>query len=250
MENSLSVLLGRAPGPVARGRGIDDLALPPVPAGLPSDLLRRRPDLREAEQRMIAANERIGVAMTGAYPRLSLTAVLGLASDDLSTLATSDAGLWSVAAGLTGPIFTAGRVRSEVEAASAVERQAVEGYLLAILTALRESEDALVTRSTTIDEAEAQRRQTEALAQYADLANRRYDNGYVGYLEVLDAERDLFDAELNRVRLRASLCAALVGIYKAFGGGWVSLAEAAADDAGGGGSTSEVDPTTGRDPEE
>lgn len=238
LENALSVLLGRPPGPIARGLDIDALAAPPIPAGLPSDLLRRRPDLREAEQRLIAATERVGVAVADFYPRFSLTASLGLASDELSQLFTASAGTYSLAAGVLGPIFTAGLLENQLGVAEASERQALETYRAAVLTALREAEDALVTRSTTAEESAAQSRRVDALAQYAGLADQRYDNGFVGYLEVLDAERDLFDAELERVRLRASLLGSVVGVYKAFGGGWVEIAERRAvastgDHAGG-----------------
>lgn len=225
LENSLSTLLGRPPGAIERGSTIETLALPPVPAGLPSDVLLQRPDVRAAEQQMIAANERVGVAVAEFYPSFSLTGLLGFASDDLSNLFTSSAGVSNIAGGVLGPLFTAGFLENQLEAAEAGERGAIESYRSAVLTALRESEDALVTRSTTIDEAAAQSRQVDALALYADLAQRRYDNGFVGYLEVLDAERNLFDAQLSRIRLRGSLYASVIGMYKAFGGGWVSLAE-------------------------
>lgn len=226
LENALSVLLGRPPGEIPRGRSIHELAVPPVPSGLPSDLLRRRPDLREQEQRLIAANERVGVAVASFYPRFALTGSLGVASDELSNLFSASAVTGSVAGGVTAPLFTAGLLENQLEAAKAVERQLIGQYRLSVLNAIREAEDALITRSTAIDEADAQARQTKALAQYAKLAKQRYDNGFVGYLEVLDAERDLFDAELNRVRRTASIYASLVGIYSAFGGGWVEIAEA------------------------
>lgn len=225
LENSLSVLLGRAPGPIERGLTIDAMHLPDIPAGLPSDVLQQRPDVLGAEYRLRAANERIGAAIAEYYPRVSLTGALGVASDDLSSLASSSATIYDIAAGVTGPLFTAGRIEGQVEAAEAIERQALNEYLGAVLTALRESEDALVTRSTTREEIASQSRQVEALDTYATLARQRYDNGYVGYLEVLDAERTLFDAELQQVQLRANLYASAIGVYKAFGGGWVDLAE-------------------------
>ncbi len=225
LENALSVLLGRPPGAIARGLGLDELGSPAIPSGLPSDLLLRRPDLREAEQRMIAANERVGAAVASFYPRIALTGAFGLASDELSDFFSASAATYSLAAGVAGPLFTAGFLENQLGVAEAVERQAVEGYRSAVLTALRESEDALVTVATARDEAEAQSRQVEALASYASLAKQRYDNGLVAYLSVLDAERDLFDAELQRARLRASALASSIGVYKAFGGGWVVLAE-------------------------
>lgn len=229
LENALSVLLGRTPGEVDRGKSLGSLRMPPIPAGLPSDLLLRRPDLREAEQRLIAANERVGVAVAEFYPRFSLTGALGVASDDLSRLFRSSATTSSLAAGVAGPLFTSGFLENQLGVAEARERQALESYRAAVLTALRESEDALVTVTTTDAEAEAQGRQVEALAEYASLAQLRYDNGFVPYISVLDAERDLFDAELQRARLRASVLASAIGVYKAFGGGWVQIAESMAD---------------------
>ncbi|MEM7755718.1 MAG: efflux transporter outer membrane subunit, partial [Planctomycetota bacterium] len=225
LENSLSVLLGRAPGPIQRGRAVGDLAFPPIPAGLPSDLLRQRPDLLAAEQDLIAANARIGAAIAEFYPRLSLTGLFGVASDDLSNIAMTSATLYDAAASVVGPIFTAGLLEGQVDAAEAAERGALAGYIQSILTALREAEDALITRSTTDAEAAAQSRQVDALRSYAGLARQRYDNGFVGYLEVLDADRDLFDAELQRVQLLANRYVAVINIYKAFGGGWVDVAD-------------------------
>ena len=229
IENALSVLLGRAPGPVTRGRTLADLTPPPIPAGLPSDLLRQRPDLRGAEQRLVSANARVGAAMAEFYPRLSLTGLLGVASDELSNLSSSSATLTQLAASVTGPIFTAGRLEGQVRAAEAVERQALDEFLQSTLTALREAEDALVSHDTARREILAQARQVEALAVYATLAERRYDNGYVGYLEVLDAKRSRFDAEIEQARLQASLSVSAINVYKAFGGGWVTIAEDAAD---------------------
>jgi multidrug efflux system outer membrane protein len=229
LENALSVLLGRPPGPVMRGADLADLTPPVVPAGLPSELLLRRPDLRAAEQNLIAANARVGAAVADFYPRFALTGSLGLASSDLSDLLSSPATTYTLAAGLTAPIFTAGLLENRLAVAEAVERQALDAYRGAVLTALREAEDALVTRATTADEAEAQARQVAQLARSADLAMRRYDNGFVGFLDVLDAERTLFDAKLQQARLRASLLVSAVGIYKAFGGGWVAIAESISD---------------------
>ncbi|MBX3383636.1 MAG: efflux transporter outer membrane subunit [Phycisphaeraceae bacterium] len=229
LENAISVLLGRAPGDVARGLPLAELATPPVPAGLPSDLLTRRPDLRAAEQNLVAANARVGAAIADFYPRFALTGAMGFASDDLGRLFTSPAGAYTIAAGVAGPLFTAGLLESRLQVSRAVEREALDTYRGAVLTALREAEDALITRAMLIEEVSGQSRQVEELTQYASLALKRYDNGYVGYLEVLDAERALFDAQLQQARLQASLLASSVGLYKAFGGGWVSIAESLAD---------------------
>ncbi|QDU71088.1 efflux transporter outer membrane subunit [Mucisphaera calidilacus] len=231
LENALSILLGRPPGDIDRGPSVEKLALPPVPEGLPAQVLERRPDIRAAEQNLVAANAAIGVAESAYFPTISLTGVLGIASDDLSNIATGDAILYQLAAQAAGPIFTAGRIESQVDAAQAVQQQALFTYYNALLNALLESENALVTHSTTRDETNAQARQVDALRTYATLAQKRYDNGYVSYVEVLDAERDLFDAELQQVRLNAELYASLIDIYRAFGGGWVDLADEAAQHA-------------------
>lgn len=229
VENALSVLLGRPPGDIERGAVLTGLSQPVVPAGLPSDLLRRRPDLRGAEQSMIAANERVGVAVASFYPSFNLTASLGVASGDLDDLFDSSASTYSLAAGIAGPLFTSGFLENQLAVAEAQELQAIEAYRGAVLTALREADDALITRTTSVDEFDALTRQVEELSRYAVLAQERYDNGFVAYIEVLDAERTLFDAELQKTQRQAALLASYIGIYKAFGGGWVEIAESIAD---------------------
>ena len=146
-ENALSILLGRNPGPIQRGLDIDQLVLPPVPAGVPSDVLARRPDIRLAEQNLIAANASIGVAKSAYFPSISLTAALGSVSTDLSDLFTGPAEVWSVAAPISLPIFSAGRIGGQVKAAEAFQKQALEGYQQTIQNAFRETEDALVGRA-------------------------------------------------------------------------------------------------------
>lgn len=229
LENSISVLLGRNPGPIARGKSIDELVLPLVPSGVPSELLVRRPDLRGAEQALIAANARIGEARAAYFPRISLTGLFGYASDDLSNLAMGSASIWSIGGELVGPIFTGGALKSQVRASEAVQRQALVGYLQTIQTAFREVEDALISTQKAREQIVAQDRKVDALMDYARLARKRYDNGYVSYIEVLDAERRLFDAELARVLIQNDVYSSLVSIYKAMGGGWVFRAEEAAD---------------------
>ncbi len=225
-ENALSVLLGRNPGPIARGQAADALRLPEVPAGLPSELLVRRPDIQAAEQALIAANARIGVARAHYLPRLSLTGLFGQASGELDSLFRSSANLWQIGADALGPIFTGGRLESGVAAAEAVQRQTLERYLDAIQTAFREVDDALVSVAKYRTELAARGRQVAALRTYAAKARLRYDEGYVSYIEVLDAERRLFDVELLHAQARADLYAALVSLYKAMGGGWIDTADA------------------------
>jgi multidrug efflux system outer membrane protein len=229
LENALSVLLGRNPGPVTRGRSSDTLALPPVPAGVPSDLLERRPDIRAAEQQLIAANALIGVARAQYFPRISLTGLFGYASDDLSDLLQDSSNVWSAGGGLLGPIFDGGRIAGDVRATEAAQRQAVLNYQNAILTALREVDDALIDHRKTREIVAAQERQLDALRTYAEFANLRYDEGQVSYIEVLDAERRLFDAELTNAVSSGDVFIALIDVYKAMGGGWVELAEQTAN---------------------
>ena len=225
LENALSILLGRNPGPIPRGRTLDELALPDVPAGLPSALLGQRPDIRGAEQDLIAANAQIGVAKSLYYPAISLTAAFGYSSADLSKLFKSPAQVWSVAAPVVAPIFTAGAIRGQVKLAEARQQELVVRYQQVIQTAFREVDDFLVEQKQTKPQLEAYGRRTEALREYARLAQLRFDNGYTSYLEVLDANRSLFDAELNYAQTKATLFRSFVNLYKAMGGGWVTEAD-------------------------
>jgi multidrug efflux system outer membrane protein len=224
-ENGISVLLGRNPGPIPRGKTIEQLTLPSIPAGLPSDLLARRPDILLAEQNLVAANARIGVARAAYYPAISLTGFFGVASTDLSNLFTGPAQIWSYSAPITMPIFTAGKIAGDVQAAEAIQRQALAGYRKAIQTAFREVDDALVDQARTREQLAAQDRQVQALAKYVELARLRFDNGYTSYLEVLDAERSLFSVQLSYTQNQGVLLQALINLYKAMGGGWVTEAD-------------------------
>uniref|UniRef100_A0A832EJ77 Efflux transporter outer membrane subunit n=1 Tax=Desulfacinum infernum TaxID=35837 RepID=A0A832EJ77_9BACT len=224
-ENALSLLLGRNPGPIVRGRRLDALAAPGVPSGLPSDLLERRPDIRQAEQALVAANARIGVAKSLYFPTIVLTGLFGSSSPELSDLFTGPMKIWSFTAPLTLPIFTAGRIKGQVQAAEAAQRQALYRYQAAIQNGFREVEDALVDRVKFEEQLQALGEQVQALRRYARLALLRYDEGYASYVEVLDAERSLFNAELTYAAVQGSRLNAFVNIYKAMGGGWVEAAE-------------------------
>jgi multidrug efflux system outer membrane protein len=223
-ENALSVLLGRNPGPIARDRAIDKLALPQVPAGLPSELLERRPDLRQAEQALIAANARIGVAKAQFFPSISLTALLGTASASLSGLFQGAAKTWAWGGAVGQPIFTGGSLVSQLLVTEAQQKQALLQYQQAIQNAFREVSDALIDQAKTREQLAAQARQVEALRDYARLARLRYENGYTSYLEVTDAETKLFNAELQYTQAQGQLFFALINVYKAMGGGWVDEA--------------------------
>lgn len=224
-ENALSVLIGRNPAPIPRGKKIDDLVLPAVPAGLPSDLLAKRPDIRQAEQNLIAANARIGVAKSLYFPAISLTGSLGFTSTDLSSLFTSPARIWSWTAPLNAPIFTGGAIQGQVKSAEAIQQQVLLRYQQSIQTAFREVEDALIDQKRSREQLEIKAKQVESLRNYARIARLRFDNGYTSYIEVLDAERSLFNAELSHAQTKGVLFQALVNLYKAMGGGWIIEAD-------------------------
>jgi multidrug efflux system outer membrane protein len=225
LENALSILLGRNPGPIPRGKTLDELALPQVPAGLPSDLLGQRPDIRQAEQDLIAANAQIGVAKSLYYPAISLTAAFGYSSTDLSKLFRNPAQAWSIAAPVVAPIFTAGAIRGQVKLAEAQKQELVVRYQQVIQIAFREVDDSLVDQKQTKEQLEALARQVVALKDYARLAQVRFDEGYTSYLEVLDANRSLFNAELTHAQTKAVLFRSFVNLYKAMGGGWIVVAD-------------------------
>jgi len=224
-ENAINVLLGRNPGPVSRGKNFDDLKLPIIPEGLPSDLLERRPDIKQAEQNLISANAQIGVAKAAYFPAISLTGFCGFARSDFSDLFTGPANVWMYSAPITAPIFTAGRISSQVKVTEALQQQYLYQYQQTIQIAFREVNDSLADQNLTRKQLDALNQRVSSLRTYADLARLRFDNGYSSYIEVLDAERSLFDVELSYVQTQGTLFQALINLYKAMGGGWVTEAE-------------------------
>ena len=224
-EDALSILLGHNPGDIARDRELDDLALPAVPAGLPSELLERRPDLRQAEQDLIAANALIGAARALYFPSISLTGLFGSASTRFSSLFTGPARVWSYAGAVTLPIFTAGSIGGQVTQAEAQQQQALFQYQKSIQVAFQEVADALVSLQKTREQLVVQGSQVDALRTYARLARLRYEGGYTSYIEVLDAERSLFNAQLTYAQTQGVVFTSAVSLYKAMGGGWVTDAE-------------------------
>ncbi|MGV7243215.1 efflux transporter outer membrane subunit [Caballeronia sp. M23-90] len=224
-EDSLSILLGHNPDAIVRDRELDDLALPAVPAGLPSDLLERRPDLRQAEQDLIAANAQIGAARALYFPSISLTGLFGTASGQFSALFTGPARLWSYAGAVTVPIFTAGAISGQVKQAQALQQQALFSYQKSIQVAFQEVADALVSIQKSRAQLVVQGHQVDALATYSRLARLRYEGGYTSYIEVLDAERSLFNAQLSYAQTQGTVFISSVNLYKAMGGGWVTEAE-------------------------
>jgi multidrug efflux system outer membrane protein len=224
-ENSLSILLGRNPQPITRDRELDDLALPIVPAGLPSELLTRRPDLRQAEQNLIAANALIGAARALYFPSISLTGLFGTASSQFSNLFTGPARVWSYAGSVTMPIFTAGNIAGQVKQAEAQQQQALFSYQKAIQVAFQEVDDSLIGLQKSREVLVVQGREVDALRTYARLARLRYEGGYTSYIEVLDAERSLFNSQLNYTQTQGTVFNSMVTLYKSMGGGWVTNAE-------------------------
>jgi len=220
-EHALRVVLGDFPGRIELGPRIDFQKVPlVVPAGLPSELLQRRPDVREAEQALVADTARIGVAQALRFPSLSLTSQISVVATDLTDLNSMDSGQWSLAAGLFQPIFNSGQLKAQKEAQVARAEQARQAYVLTLLNAFREVEDAIVATKTFRTEFSARTRQVIAAANARRLSQARYDAGVVDYLEVLDSERTLFDAELRHSRAHRSVLSAFVSLYKALGGGW------------------------------
>ena len=220
-ENALSLLLGQMPGDIARGRPLEAFEVPPsVPAGLPSALLERRPDIREAEQRLIAANAEIGAARAEYFPRISLTGFVGAQSRALSDLLTGPARLATATAGASPPIFNAGRTRANVRFTEAVQREMVVNYQRAIYAAFRDVADSLAAHTKTSEQRAQQERLVEALREAARLSTQRYEGGLDSYLPVLDAQRNLFQGELELARLRQLELTSIVQLYRALGGGW------------------------------
>jgi multidrug efflux system outer membrane protein len=223
-QDALSILVGRNPGPIARGRSIDALLSPPVPAGLPSSLLERRPDLAQAEQQLVAANAQIGAAKALYFPRITLTGALGYASPELSDLFKGPARVWSYAGQLAGPIFAFGAVSGQVAQAEAAQRAAVESYRLAIQNAFGDVDNALIAQAKGREQVAAQERLVAALSEYVRLARLQYNGGYAPYSTVLQAEQSLFPAELALAANRAAWLNSSASLYKAMGGGWIDLA--------------------------
>jgi multidrug efflux system outer membrane protein len=225
-EDFISVLLGRNPGSIPRGHDIDHLMFPAVPAGLPASLLERRPDIRQAEQQLVAANADIGVAKAAYFPDISLTSLLGLESTQLSDLFKGPSKVWSFGGSAVLPIFNAGRIEAQVAQAEAVQREALHSYEKSIISAFQDAEDALVDRGKFEQVRDEQARNVEELKRFRDLAELRYQQGTTIYLELANAEESLLNAELAYVTAQSQLFQSYANLYKAMGGGWVGDAEA------------------------
>jgi multidrug efflux system outer membrane protein len=220
-ENFLSILLGQNPGDIPRGQALTEQRQPPeVPPGLPSSLLERRPDIQQAEAQMVAANAEIGVARAAYFPQISLSSAGGFQSSAVSNLFSGPAGAWSFGASLTQPIFTGGRLRSEVRLAEARKQTAVLFYQQSIQGAFRSVSDALVAYHKTREFRAQEEMLFRSAEDAARLSHMRYTGGVTGYLEVLTNETNAFSAELGLAQARFNELLALVQLYQALGGGW------------------------------
>ena len=228
-ENRLSVLLGRNPGPIARGvRLTEQAVLPEVPAGLPSALLERRPDLRQAEQRLVAANARIGEAKAAYFPQVNLTGAFGIESIALSDLFTGPARVWQFGPRITIPIFNAGKITNQVRTAEARTEQALVQYQQSVQQAFREVEDALVGHRKIRGIRPDREALVAANRRSLQIADLRYRDGLSTYLDVLDAQRQLFSSEIELARTTRDQLTAVVQLYKTLGGGWTPAEPSAA----------------------
>ncbi|SOD40887.1 efflux transporter outer membrane subunit [Nitrosovibrio sp. Nv4] len=220
-ENELSVLLGKNPVPIVRGHSLTEQLMPPaVPAGLPSELLQRRPDILQAEQTLAAATARIGMAKAARFPRLTITGFLGVASPALSKLLLSGSEFGVGGLGLAGPLLNAQSLGFDQRAAEAQARQVLAQYEQTVLVAFKEVEDALVAVRTVDEQRKAQQDQVAALRSALHVADLRYKGGITSYVDVLLAKRTLFDAEFALTATRRLHLVSVVQLYKALGGGW------------------------------
>jgi multidrug efflux system outer membrane protein len=220
-ENAIKLLLGEPPGGIVRGRSLVEQEEPPsVPPGLPSSLLERRPDIRAAEQNLVAANAIIGVAKAAYFPRISLTGFLGFQSNELSSLFTQSTNAWQFIPQVTQPIFNGGRIRSNVRLAEAEQQIALVQYERAIQNAFREVSDALIQYRQTREVRTQRELLVTTLQDRSRLAYMRYRGGVDTLLNALDADRDLFEAEIGLAQTRRDELLALVQLYHALGGGW------------------------------
>lgn len=225
-ENALSILLGRNPGPIERGVKLSDLKMPPIPAGLPSDLLERRPDVLQAEQNLIAANAQMGAAKALFFPAISLTGVAGFASEELSKLWLGPSKLWNYAGNVVGPIFTGGGLLGQFRQSEASREAALYSYQQAVQSAFADAENALIARKKILEQVAAEQRKVTAFREYERMAELQYNAGYTPYLTVLNAQQELFPAELQAVQTNATSYIAVINLYKALGGGWIAKGEA------------------------
>ena len=220
-EHALCLLLGRPPGPIARSGALTEAEVAPkVPVGLPAALLERRPDVLAAEQLLVASNANVGAAKALFFPTISLTGLLGTLSGDFSNLLKAESNIWQVSPSLFAPLFQGGRIRRNYDAAKARFEQSAAQYQKAALNSYREVANALVSVKKLAESRLELEHGVEALRDAASLARSRYDNGLANYLEILNADQQLFDQELQLAQVRGEEIRSFVELYRALGGGW------------------------------
>jgi multidrug efflux system outer membrane protein len=220
-ENQINVLLGRNPDSVSRSATTREKILPlDIPAGLPSQLLERRPDIRQAEQLARAANAQVGIAVGDFLPKIGLTALYGTASSDLSALSTSGANVWSIAANAAGPLFQGGRLYAQYQQQKAAWEIAKLEYEQTALNAFREVSDALISRQRLEEVRVEESRAVAAYQEAVAVSTQRYSAGKASYYEVLEAQQQLFPAENSLAQTELNLRLSVVALYRALGGGW------------------------------
>jgi multidrug efflux system outer membrane protein len=233
-ENAIRLLLAQPPGAILRGRTLTEQPIPPeIPAGLPAALLERRPDIRASEEILVSANAQIGAAKALYFPRISITGLLGVESADLSNLVKASAQTSNIGASALQPIFNYGRIRAQNAATQASYLRLLAQYEQTIQTAFREVSDALIGYRKSREQRVQQESLVRSLQDRVGFANQRFLGGLDTYLQVLDAERDLFDAELNLARLQRDERLNIVGLYRALGGGWEAVPATPDGRAGG-----------------
>jgi multidrug efflux system outer membrane protein len=220
-EDALSLLLGKSPGEIPRGKALESFeVLPAVPVGMPSSLLERRPDIRQAEQNLVAANAEIGAARAQYFPEISLTGFLGAQSSALSNLFIGRSRQWNIAPSGTLPIFNANRIRNNVRLTEAQKSELLAAYEKSIQSGFREVSDALIGLKKNSEQRSQQELLVKALQETVRLSTLRYRGGLDSYLQVLDADRNLFAGELTLAQLRNQELDSIVDLYRALGGGW------------------------------
>ena len=221
LENAISILLGQAPGPIQRGKSnLEIQVASELPVSIPSILLRNRPDVNQAERTYMAANERIGVAQAMRFPSFNIAAIAGFANSSISSLFDGSSYLQNASAGVTGPIFNFGKNRRRVEIYRQIAEESRLTYQKTCIIAVAEVEQSLQDVKTYKTEWEARNKQVLAARKNLELSSARYYNGYTSFLEVLDVERSLFNAELSLSELTQSQLSSMVQLYRALGGGW------------------------------
>lgn len=219
-ENALSILVGGNPGPIARGVALTDLTPPPVPAGLPSDLLRRRPDIARAEFNLVAADANLTATRDQLLPSFKLVVGGGLDAFRLQDFVNAPIDVWHVATAVSAPLFDGGRVQAQTDAAAALRDAAVYAYENTVRGAFAETENGLGAIFRLREQAVQNDARRATAAETLRIAHNRYSNGYASYLEELDAQRTLYSADVGRLQLRARMLIAAVDLYRAMGGGW------------------------------